>query len=85
MVEKAYSTYYQELDEEVKARYRKKLGMIGDIFDPYLKARRSSVIDWQLCPEVEYPDIFNYLVATPSLYPQDHSKHTRAWMHIISM
>ena len=75
MVEKAYSTYYQELDETAVPRYREKLGMIGDIDDPYLKARRSSVIDWQLWPEVEYPDIFNYLVATPpSLYTQDQLK-----------
>ena len=71
---KTYSTYYRELDEEAKVRYREKLAMLGDVDDPYIKERQSTVTDWQQWPEVEYPDIFNYLVATPSLYTQDQLK-----------
>ena len=31
-------------------------------------------IDWQLWPEVEYPDIYNFLIAAPSLYTGDSLK-----------
>ena len=74
MVEKVYSAYYQELDEPPKARYRETLTGIGDIDDPYLMAKRGSFVEWQQWPEIEYPDIFNYLIATPSLYSQDQLK-----------
>ena len=56
--EKTYSTYYQDLDNEAKARYREKLAKLGDVDDPYIKARQSAVTEWQQWPEVEYPDIF---------------------------
>ena len=72
--EKTYSTYYQELDDEAKVRYRKKLAMLSHVDDPYIIARQSAVTDWQQWPEVKYPDIFNYLVTTPSLYTQDQLK-----------
>ena len=41
--------------------------------DPYLERSRDdhTSIDWQLWPEVEYPDIYNILIATPSLYTGD--------------
>ena len=73
----AYSTYYQELDEGGKARYREKLAMLGSIDDPYLiNTTRSTatMIDWQHWPDVEHPDIFNYLVATPNIYTEDQLK-----------
>ena len=72
--ENTYSTYYRELDDEAKVRYREKLAILGHVDDPYIIARQSAVSDWQQWPEVEYPDIFNYLVTTPSLYTQDQLK-----------
>ena len=45
------------------------------------QGRARWVTDWQQWPEVEYPDIFNYLEATPSLYTQNQLK---AWMLTIS-
>ena len=65
--EKTYSTYYRELDDEAKVRYREKLAMLGHVDD-------SQSADWQQWPEVEYPDIFKYPVTTPSLYMQDQLK-----------
>ena len=67
--EKTYSTYtyYRELDDEAKVWYREKLAMLGHVDDP-------QSADWQQWPEVEYPDIFKYLVTTPSLYTQDQLK-----------
>ena len=68
---KTYSTYYRE---EVKVRYIEKLAMLDNVDDPYIKARQSTVTDWQQWPEVEYPDIFNYLVAASIC--KINSKHT---------
>ena len=68
--ENTYSTYYRELDDEAKVRYREKLAILGHVDDPYIIARQSAASDWQQWPEVEYPDIFNYLLTTPSLYTQ---------------
>ena len=72
---KKYSVYYQELKESDKRRYREELTLLGDIEDPYVSisaasSSRSSGVDWQQWPDVEYPDIFNYLIATPSPYTQ---------------
>ena len=82
MVEKAYSTYYQELDEEAKARYREKLGMIGDIDDPYLKALLSIGSCGQRLSTQIYLTISLQLLAS---IRKINSKHTKAWMHIISI
>ena len=40
-----------------------------------------SSIDWQTWPNVEYPDIYNYLICTTSFYTKDL---TRAWKDINS-
>lgn len=53
--------------------------MLGDIEDPYVKisgaaSSRGSDLDQQQWPDVEYPDILNYLIATLSLYTQQQSK-----------
>ena len=34
----------------------------------------SSTVDWQKWPDVEYPDVYNYLIETPSLYTKDNLK-----------
>ena len=41
--------------------------MLGGIRDPYLTIDlEQESLDWQDWPEVVYPDIFNYLINTPS-------------------
>ena len=73
----SYSTYYNELDKIAKERYREKLQKLGGLADPYLEKSSGdghTSIDWQLWPEVEYPDIYNFLIATPSLYTGDSLK-----------
>ena len=62
------STYYYELDEK---RYREKLQKLGGLTDLYVEIKEISIIvDWQLCPEVEY----NFLIAMLSLYTGDSLK-----------
>ena len=47
----------------------KLTGMLGGIEDPYAFNKGDSVKhDERLWPCVEYPDIYNYLVTTPSSY-----------------
>ena len=68
------STYYHGLEEQAKSRYREKLAKIGALSDPYLSSTVSSSVDWQDWPDVQYPDIFSYLIETPSLYTHQQLK-----------
>ena len=54
----------------IKEKILTKLtGMLGGIEDPYAFNKGDSVKhDERLWPCVEYPDIYNYLVTTPSSY-----------------
>ena len=75
----SYSTYYNELAKITKERYREKVQKLGGLADPYLERSRDdqddhTSIDWQLWPRVEYPDIYYFLIATPSLYTGDYLK-----------
>ena len=56
--------------------YRAKLALLGGIQDPYLQQTptSNSLVEWQHWPEVEYPDIYHYLVAIPGAYTQDQLK-----------
>ena len=61
---------YNELDKIAKEQ---KLQKLCGLADPYLERSRDghTSIDWQLWPEVEYPDIYYFLIATPSLHTGD--------------
>ena len=71
----SYSTYYNELYNIAIQRDAAKARRVGGS-GPYLEKSRDdhTSIDWQLWPEVEYPDIYNFLIATPSLYTGDSLK-----------
>ena len=72
MTSTQYSCYFEQLDSKAKARYETRLDTIGLNFDtPYtLTALASS----DSMPEVEYPDVYNYLVNTPSPYTNEDLK-----------
>jgi len=73
--EHPYSAYYQQLDAVAKARYREKLAMLGPIKDPYLPSEEQTAsAQWNDWPEVQYPDMFNYLIATASPYTRQELK-----------
>ena len=69
-----YSIYYQELSKEAKRRYNEKLDMLHLKADPYTFSREEWSSDISFWPEVEYPDIYNYLINTPSPYTKDELK-----------
>ena len=71
----SFSSYYSGLDESAKSLYREKLAMLGGIRDPYLMMDlEQESLDWQDWPEVVHPDIFNYLMNTPSPYTMQELK-----------
>ena len=64
-----FSTYFYELDETAKHCYREELDKAGLIDDPYVMQEQGiDSVNWQDWPRVEYPDVYNYLIQTPSLY-----------------
>ena len=68
-----YSTYYQELTKEAQHRYNEKLDILH-VADPYTFSHEQWSSDISLWPEVEYQDIYNYLINTPSPYTKDELK-----------
>ena len=77
--EKRDFQYFRQLDDKAKARYKEKLQILGGIEDPYVEGSSvapESAIDWQDWSDVEYTDIYNYLVAAPSPYTR---KQLRAY------
>ena len=71
-----YSSYFQELDDTAKQRYRKKMNNIGVSLDPYLlqESGAGACVEWQNWPRVKYPDVYNYLIKTPSQYTGESLK-----------
>ena len=51
-----FSTYFYELDETAKRRYREKLDKTVLIYDPYVMQEQGiDSVNWQNWPRVEYP------------------------------
>ena len=50
------------------------LEKLGGMTDPYLNWQSEASIDWQLWSDVEYPDIFNYLIESTSVYTGESLK-----------
>ena len=69
-----FSPYYMDLDPVAKKRYLEKLDMLpGTVDDPYINPHFVSR-DSHLWPQVEYPDIYNFLINTPSPYTKEELK-----------
>ena len=68
-VSAGFSAYYHTLDDTSKMRYREKLSKLGGLKDHYLGEQEGVGEDpWDKWPEVQYPDIFCYLIETTSEY-----------------
>ena len=65
------------LEEVPKVRYNETLAMLGGMEDPYAtiaSASSEASIDWQHWPDIQYPDIYNYFIATPSGHTKQELK-----------
>ena len=69
------SKYYDDLDAVAQRRYRQKLEIAGLPSDPYSSNDFvSATLDRTLWPQVEYPDIYNYLINAISPYTKEQLK-----------
>ncbi len=78
--DRVYSSYYEAMEEKVKTRYLEKLDILGEgVSDPYtfvvVESRSLSNM-----PSIEYPDIYNYLINTPSPYTKEELKSYKSLM-----
>ena len=78
------SDNYKQLDSTGQKRYEEKLSMLGLKEDPYVLPGST---DRSLWPQVEYPDIYNYLINSPSPYTKESLKaykSSEAWSYFIA-
>ena len=78
------SSYYDQLDQEGKARYKQKLALVELNKDPYLLCLGSWSTDRALWPSVEFPDICVYLNNSLSPYTKEALKaykSSEAWAY----
>ena len=57
-----------------KQRYFEKMDKLGCVDDPYVENESIDGEDWKNWPSVEYPDVYNYLIQTPSVYTGESLK-----------
>ena len=57
--------YHYNLGNDAKVRYEQKLALVGLDQCPYKLPSDVWVEDPTKWPELEYPDLYNYLVNTP--------------------
>ena len=74
-----YSKYYFELKEDSKKRYDDKLKLINCEEDPFKRLESPDTFSdvamaWHEWPNLMYPDIYNYLILTPSVYTHEQLK-----------
>ena len=75
MSSRVYSDYFQQLKGAAKKRYAEKLDMLGTLSDPYADVNTNPwSLDSASWPEVEYLDMYNYLISTPSPYTKKEMK-----------
>ena len=68
-----YSKYYESLDATGRNRYDEKLRMLGGVQDPYVSVTmigEQDSLDWLRWADIEYPNIYNYFIATPGVTKQ---------------
>ena len=74
MAGRKFSEYYDQLDKYTKERYEEKLNYIGpEVDDPYILPI-PAVSCSEFLPDVEYPDIYNYLINTPNPVTKEELK-----------
>ena len=73
--ERKFSQYYAQLEFDAKQRYKEKLDSIArQVDDPYTFSTGLKITEAQSLPDIEYPDIYNFLINTPSPYTKEELK-----------
>ena len=73
--------YFHGLDDISKKRYCEKLKLCGLSEDPYIISKDKWTSERKCWPQIVFPDIYVYLVETPSPYTQASLKAfpSRVW------
>ena len=82
-----YSSLYEQLDSSGKTRYKEKLHILQLRSDPYLLDKNSWLAERSLWPPVEFPDVFVYLINSPSPYTKEALKAHKsidAWSYFVA-
>jgi len=66
-----FSKYFAKLqNDDGKKQYQNKVSSLGCQDDPYCRMEQKDActqsIEWVDWPNVCYPDVYNYLISTPS-------------------
>ncbi len=72
-VSSCLSGYVNTLEPNVKARYVEKISLCDGV-DPYTMKNPGFSTDYKDLPNVEFPDISNYLVVQTSFYSKQQMK-----------
>lgn len=72
--------YYNNLPAEAKVRYKRKLDLIGLTLDdcPYKQPRGTWSNDPTQWPEMEYGDLYTYLIDTPGVFTRESMKNKKS-------
>ena len=60
MASRKYSGYYEELENEAKARYCEKLDRIGKEADDPYTLELQDISESPQMPDIQYPDVYKY-------------------------
>ena len=66
--------FFKQLDARGKRRYHEKLEVLGLCSDPYATTSENWESDPDSWPNVEFPDILNYLINSPSPHTKESLK-----------
>ena len=87
MAENLKSSYFLQLGEIGKKRYEEKLQLLGLNEDPYLLPPDRFSTDMDLWPSLEFPDIYMYLINSPSPCTKEEFKaykSSKAWSYFVA-
>ena len=81
------SEFYLQLDDLGQKRYKEKLRQLGLKEDPYLLPAHEWSANRSLWPLVEFPDIYVYLIDSPSPHTKEALKaykSSEAWSFFVA-
>ena len=81
------SSFFLQLDTTGRERYKEKLKMLDLTEDPYLLSLANFSTDRSLWPPLDFPDIYVYLINSPSPHTKEELKSyksSQAWSYFVA-
>ena len=77
--------YFNTLNDESRTRYLQKLETVKLKEYPYRLPADTWKDNPTLWPELEYPEVYDYLINTPGVYTKEAMKSRTSFEHTISL